>query len=134
MLSLYNSRYKKELHLFNACLHGNRGTVQFLLTQKANPNTSKLTPLHVACSQQHSKIVQLLLTYKAHVNQPDDLHRTPLHLACCTGNIGIIGMLLKAKADVTLRAGGQTALQMALAQGSTFIPFLLLYGAPALQK
>jgi len=106
-----------------------------LLTQKADPNNSgNLNPLHIACSQQHSKIVQLLLTHKAHVNQPDDLHMTPLHLACRTGNIGIIGMLLKAKADVTLKAGGQTALQMALAQGSTFITCLLLYGTPALQK
>ena len=133
MLSLY--RPKPPENLLTVCREGNVARVKSLLKQKADPNhTGTITPLHIACSRQHSEMVRLLLRHKAAVNQRDNFDFTPLHRACCTGNIQIIGMLLKAKADVTLKVEGQTALQMALAQGSTFIPCLLLYGTPALQN
>jgi ankyrin repeat protein len=56
----------------------------------------ELTALHMACGNNHEKIVRLLLTQPdINPNSADHRERTPLHIACEKGNPAIIRLLLE---------------------------------------
>jgi ankyrin repeat protein len=43
------------------------------------PNKQNITPLHLACKNQYTKIIDKLIKYKADVNAKDNQGNTPLH-------------------------------------------------------
>lgn len=62
-------------------------------------NTDGWAPLHVAASEGHTGMVEILLEYGANLDARTKNFRTPLHIACIRGNFAVIQALLMANAD-----------------------------------
>ena len=83
------------------------GTLQILQQQAVNnsqlsincTNSDGWTPLHVAASEGHSGLVEILIDYGAAVDGRTKNFRTPLHISCIRGNFAVIQTLLMAGAD-----------------------------------
>ena len=86
------------------------------------------TVLHVAVSNQHTRIIRLLLDRKANVNVCTTTAITPLYLASKIGNLEIVRMLVRAGADVDSGnlVGRFNPLLIAAARGYVNIVDLLL--------
>ena len=56
-------------------------------------------PLHIAASQGHSQIVQILLDHGASIDSVDGKHATPLHYAADKGQAGMVKLLLESGAN-----------------------------------
>ena len=52
------------------------------------------TPLHAACTKGHTKVVAMLLTCGAAVNQAANRGTMPLHLACYEGHTKVVALLI----------------------------------------
>ncbi|XP_057681142.1 transient receptor potential cation channel subfamily A member 1b [Corythoichthys intestinalis] len=69
-----------------------------LLDLLADPNVlnaALLSPLHLAISQGHNKLVELLLSYNTvDYNLPGDLDNTPVMMACSLNNCQALSLLL----------------------------------------
>ena len=63
-------------------------------------NTDGWTPLHVAASEGHAPLVEILIEYGAMIDARTKNFRTPLHIACIRGNFAVIQALLMAGSDV----------------------------------
>lgn len=73
------------------------------------------TPLHVAAYEGNREIVNLLISYNADVNAPNNIGATPLHWAALTNRKDIAQALIDAGAQVnapTLQ--GKTPLRIAM--------------------
>jgi ankyrin repeat protein len=83
-----------------------------LLECKAPPNVQTKrgrSPIHRACANGHSAVVELLLAAKA-----DGDRHIPLHIARSKGHMAMAGMLVGAKAQENVQnANGVTPLQAA---------------------
>ncbi|XP_061522352.1 transient receptor potential cation channel subfamily A member 1b [Phycodurus eques] len=70
-----------------------------LLDLGADPNVlnaAVLSPLHLAISQGHNRLVELLLSCgTVDYNQPGDLGNTPLMMACSLNNCDALNLLIK---------------------------------------
>ncbi|XP_061662032.1 transient receptor potential cation channel subfamily A member 1b isoform X2 [Syngnathoides biaculeatus] len=70
-----------------------------LLDLRADPNVlnaALLSPLHLAISQGHNRLVELLLSYgTVDYNLPGDLGNTPVMMACSLNNCEALDILLK---------------------------------------
>jgi ankyrin repeat protein len=82
-----------------AALHGNKGTVNELLTSGANPNArrdpfSDYTPLHEAVMGSHSHVITNLLQMGANQFLCDVRGNNALHVACLNDDIECIRALL----------------------------------------
>jgi len=53
-------------------------------------NSDGFTPLHVAASEGHSSLIELLAKFGAEVDARTNNYRTPLHIACLRGNLTVI--------------------------------------------
>ena len=94
-----------------------------LLGRGANANSEDnfgRTPLHLVAegkfklTQDHIRIVQLLLEHGAEVNAQDGGNATPLHLASSGGRVAIVHVLLDRGAAANGKdAQGQTPLHLA---------------------
>ncbi len=62
-------------------------------------NSDGWAPLHVAASEGHTNIIEILLEYGALADSRTKNFRTPLHIACVRGHFGVIQTLLMAGAD-----------------------------------
>lgn len=97
------------------------GMLAFLLAQQPQKldinaqNYEGKTALHLACQQQDSATVKLLLQHKVVVDLLDNEQMTPLLIAAKTANEKIITQLLSHNADVTQRdREGRTPLLLLL--------------------
>jgi ankyrin repeat protein len=94
--------------LYGASCSGHFEIVQWLLSHGANPNfrgkgTGSWTPLHGAAFFGHVGASQLLLQYKADINNRDASSRTPLHVAAQYQRVDVVRLLLEHGADVNAR-------------------------------
>lgn len=65
-------------------------------------SSDRLTPLHLASSYGHHKIVSMLLAYYAKVNPLDRSERTPVYLAVSKKHLKVVKVLLSYEADVNI--------------------------------
>jgi ankyrin only family protein len=84
-------------------------------------NRDGLTCLHLAASQRHFNVLELLIKYDADVNMKDGRScRTVLHEACEKGDIKMVQFLIrsKMKCDINARTrDGKTPYDLARARG-----------------
>ncbi|AET37837.1 Nas6p Ecym_2082 [Eremothecium cymbalariae DBVPG len=90
------------------------------------------TPLHLACSKKHQKIVSSLIERGASVRTKDKYQRMALHRACASGCIAVVKLLCDARHPVNSRdVNGWPPLFHALSEGHADVAVLLVqeYGA-----
>ena len=120
------------VQLRDALRSHNLETIQQII--ESNPNLSNAllnelheTPLHIAASYGHKRIVNLLLAHNADPNAQNRYGITPLHVAARNGHGEIIELLLQHNADPNIRDnGGETLLHYAARSGHQGIVNLLL--------
>ena len=61
------------------------------LTEIVNcTNSDGFTPLHLASSEGHAPLIEILIKFGAQVDARTNNFRTPLHIACLRGNLSVI--------------------------------------------
>ena len=135
----------KHLHLssqvFIASPDEDTTSLKQQLTQSGiNPNTtliSDITPLMIASSCGHIKVLECLLQAKADVNSKDEDGYTPLAYAI-TGSksLTIVQRLLESGADPNILVGGISIIEKAKEENGTeeIVNLLLKYSALQLHK
>ena len=112
--------------LTKAVMKNNAAAAETLLAAGANPNAAveivpgfPTTYLITAATNGNLALVQLLLKYKAQVNQPDGFKATALMAAAGKGNKAIVALLLASGADAKAKDDdGKDALALAKEGGS----------------
>ena len=112
--------------LTTAVLKNNAAAAKTLLAAGANPNVAveivpgfPTTCLITAATNGSLALVQLLLKYKAQVNQPDGFRATALMAAAGKGNKAIVALLLASGANAQAKDDdGKDALALAKEGGS----------------
>lgn len=90
-------------------------------------NSSKMTPLHLACDVENAAMVKTLLEYRAQAEIVGGNNETPLHIACRKGLSEISEILLHNGANPTsTTADGSSPLHLASAKGCHTIVAMLL--------
>ncbi|KAM6090590.1 uncharacterized protein LJ206_004506 isoform 1-T1 [Theristicus caerulescens] len=90
-------------------------------------DAKKQTPLHLACANGHTDVVQFLVGKKCHLNPRDDFKKSPLMKAVECQRKDCAAILLKHGANPDLRgADGSTALHLAAITRSKSLVELLL--------
>lgn len=57
-------------------------------------NSDAFTPLHLAASEGHAPLIEILIKFSAQVDARTNNFRTPLHIACLRGNLSVIQALI----------------------------------------
>ena len=121
------------LHM--ACRLGDPWIVEKLLDAEANilhGNEEGVNPLHVACQEGLSEIVNLIMRkcpekHDKLVRRVDNERNTPLHLACGSGEVEIVRVLLLYLADpIAQKIYDVSPLHIAAKEGYTDIADMLL--------
>jgi len=121
-----------------AALTGNLGAVRSLLRAGADVHAmdwqSGTSPLKMACSYNHTSVVELLLQAGAPVTNNNQVGRSPLHYVCenVEGDTAILRLLIQHGADVNCETtnGKYQALDYAAGNGNfEAVRFLLENGA-----
>ena len=98
--------------LFEAAKAGDTATIQGLLDQGANVNSTNKqgeTPLHAAASADQSQVAMLLIQKGANVNSTTTGGWTPLHTAARFGATKVLTLLIAKGANVSaVNADGRT--------------------------
>ncbi|AMD18636.1 HBL266Cp [Eremothecium sinecaudum] len=85
------------------------------------------TPLHLACSKKHLKIVEKLIERGASVRKKDKKGQLPLHRACAIGASGLVKILCESKSPIdTKDNNGWPPLFHALSEGHGDIAVMLV--------
>jgi ankyrin repeat protein len=89
------------------------------------------TPLHLACLNSHSEMVQLLVDHGANIEVKDGVKRTPLILSVEGGSMQVVQVLVENGADINAQAlRGYTALLWAARNGfEEMVDYLIDQGA-----
>ena len=75
--------------------------------------------IHVACKNDHTHIVTILLAMDVDINIKDKNGDTPLHVACREGHVNTCVFLLNNKCDInTQNANGNTPLHLTCQSGA----------------
>ena len=127
--------------LFIATLNEDTTSLKQQLTQSCiNPNTtliSNITPLMIASSCGHIKVLEYLIQAKADVNSKDEDDYTPLAYAI-TGSKSLTGVqrLLESGANPNILVGGISIIEKAKEENGTeeIVNLLLKYSALQLHK
>src|ERR1044072_2225721 len=110
-----------DSELWSAIAANDVSKVKTLLAAGADPNCQRnqsLTAVHLACSLNHSQVLDLLLDAGGSPNATDDERETPLHLAALQGHLDIVERLLKRGVDIEQRSNYGTALDRAAFAGN----------------
>ncbi|XP_066915935.1 transient receptor potential cation channel subfamily A member 1-like isoform X2 [Clytia hemisphaerica] len=119
------------------------GTVQLLLSHKANPYVQDLEgryPLHIAASDGSDAIIEILVKAMkrftvtgphANVDVQNNEQKTPLHMACLHGHVKSVTKLLEHQADVNCQCSSKiTPMHLAAIYGrDDVIKILVKYGS-----
>ena len=112
-----------ETALCAAAAAGKKDSCKLLIKRGANPlvsNRAGAFPLHLAITDGHYAIVDLLLNAGLSVNQPDDKGRSPLLLAASVGQVGVLELLLARGAEKDARdQDGLNAISWAVVGGKS---------------
>ena len=117
-----------------ACYFGHYDVVEYLVKAGApinarSRNDLQAAPIQSAAAARHTKVVELLLKYKADPNVREQGGYTPLHAAAQNGDKATIRALLYGGADLTLKSDdGKVPLDLALEAGHTEAAKLLQEG------
>jgi ankyrin repeat protein len=88
-----------------------------LLERKADADVQgwcDSTPLHMAASSGHAKIIELLVQHKASLEREDSNQHRPLHMAAVAGLVPALHLLLVSNADsMATDSRDRTALDLA---------------------
>jgi len=106
--------------LGNAARHGQLRVAKFLIEAgaKVDQRAGVLAPIHIAATEGHKAMVELLLARGADVNARDEVGRTPLHRAAQNGFQAVAEVLLANKAEVNpITSKQETPLHLAAARG-----------------
>jgi ankyrin repeat protein len=99
-------------------LVGDLPRTQQLLSKNANVNQAGWSALHYAAIKGHSKIVSLLISKGAQVNQHSPDGDTPLISAVRSGDVDTVQALIRAGADPLLsNFKAQNAIETAKSEG-----------------
>lgn len=114
--------YVHETLLLRSCALGMEEAVLFLLQHGASVEGSLTqsgeTPLIVASSHGHARVVALLLEYNANVNAVDCIMRSALYVACEHGHVEVVNELLNCGPDLDQQEEeGNTAVMAASVRG-----------------
>jgi len=119
--------------LFDAAKAGDIATIQGLLDQGANVNSTNKqgeTPLHAAASANQSQVAMLLIQKGANVNSTTTGGWTPLHTAARFGASQVVTLLIAKGANVSaVNADGRTPEALASAVNNVRMASLLRYHA-----
>ena len=66
-------------------------------------NSDGFTPLHLASSEGHAPLIEILIKFGAQVDARTNNFRTPLHIACLRGNLSVIQALIQHGADINAK-------------------------------
>lgn len=66
-------------------------------------NSDGFTPLHLASSEGHANMIDVLIKFGAQVDARTNNFRTPLHIACLRGNLNVIQTLVANGADINAK-------------------------------
>ena len=66
-------------------------------------NSDGFTPLHLASSEGHANMIDVLIKAGAQVDARTNNFRTPLHIACLRGNLNVIQTLVANGADINAK-------------------------------
>ena len=107
-----------ETPLMYTALLGDLPRSQKLLSMGAKVNQAGWSALHYAAIKGHSKIVAMLVTKGANVNEPSPDGDTPLILAVRSGDVDTVQALIRAGADPLLsNFKAQNAIETAQSEG-----------------
>ncbi|XP_059167348.1 putative ankyrin repeat protein RF_0381 [Physella acuta] len=130
-LNRTDSDGKAPLHFYaeknNVCF----GELSLIGGADVNVKTTGLlrekSPLYISAENGHKDFVQLLLKWKANVNELNgNEKKSALHVSIERGYVEIVDILLDAGADVNLADGrGETALRYAVRHGSSKLDKML---------
>ena len=119
--------------LFEAAKAGDVATIQGLLSQGANVNSTNKqgeTPLHAAASANQSQVASLLIQKGANVNSTTTGGWTPLHTAARFKATQVLTLLMSKGANVNaMNADGRTPEALATAVNNVRMASLLRYHA-----
>ncbi|XP_043472714.1 ankyrin repeat and KH domain-containing protein mask-like [Leptopilina heterotoma] len=122
--------FARKLAVYIAVESGSEEILEILLNANY-PVTDSLfnfiSPLHLAATFEHPRLVKLLLDAGADVNlQTEDYHRTPLHFAATAAQPAVVKFLLKNGADPSITSKrGESPLETALKVYSGIIHVLI---------
>ncbi|XP_043472798.1 poly [ADP-ribose] polymerase tankyrase-2-like [Leptopilina heterotoma] len=91
-----------QFAVYIAVENGNEEMLKTLLEAGCSVEScfnDKLTPLHVAATFEHTRLVEILLKYGAHVNSETTGHFVPLDFAVAMGHFNVIKLLLDSGAN-----------------------------------
>ena len=63
-------------------------------------NSDGFTPLHLAASEGHAPMIEILIKFGAQVDARTNNFRTPLHIACLRGKLSVIQALVQHGTDI----------------------------------
>ena len=93
--------------LYKAAENDDVETVRRIVSLGFDPNIHRdrdnLTPLQHGASSNNTKVVKVLLEYKANIDAKDKDNQTPLHTAAHFNSAGVAKLLLKEKPNIDAR-------------------------------
>ncbi|XP_076108740.1 uncharacterized protein LOC143076759 [Mytilus galloprovincialis] len=123
LASLYDTQ-NKDTPLIQCCYKGDIDLVAWCLYHcNSNVNHCRkdgTSHLFMACQEEHTEVVQMLINNKADINKCRDTGVSPLFMACQNGHTEVVQMLINNKADINkCRDTGGSPLFVACQEGHT---------------
>lgn len=132
-ISLMIKEYLSRKEFIESVIGGDVLAIKLLILQKnttfTTPNSRGYTPLHFACIEGYTKIVELLLNAGCDLNKQNDLGKTALHYSASNGYKEIVDLLIKnGKCHLNLLdKKGKTALFYSQINRKIDVTNILLY-------